>query len=422
MKEAKRAATGLCLVLALSACGGNGSDSSQTTVGSPPDRSAVSPTPPGGPASSAANNAPSATADAAPVASSDADPSAASNVPPGPSEPAPGITSETGLDTAPQQTAADETQCYTLKDATPPASSITANVTLFPARGAAQVVDYRVLGDPKSAGFCYANYRRALIGLPALEPQARLAEAAQNHTDYMLLRRTAGHNETPGPGFTGATPDDRIQKLYPTNFTGEVLVHVSQRIPRLNAQPRLPSNDMMVAELIHAPFHRMGLFGSFRSGGTGYAQDITQPVEGGTRGDFYQTINLADALEIGSDSQLLAYPYDGQADVPTSWTNNEYPNPAPGHAGETLGYSVSVQSFSHVLRLAVTSFTLTDASGKDVPCLKVDSSSAGFGSELRGSAICTPIKPLAARTTYVVSLKGTLGTRPVNLTWRFTTR
>ncbi|MFL9873307.1 hypothetical protein [Paraburkholderia megapolitana] len=238
------------------------------------------------------------------------------------------------------------------------------------------------------------------------------------------MHRTTGHGEDPGPGFTGATSGDRIRRLYPTNYTGEVTTHNYQRRSRSSAPPRLPSNDTLIANLINAPFHRMTLLGNFRSGGTGYAEDITQPVEGSgsTSGDFYQTINLADRLKIGSDSQLLAYPYDGQTDVPASWTNNEHPDPAPGHAKETLGYPVSIQSLSRRLLLAVTSFTLADASGNDVPCLKVDSSSEGFDDELHGKAICTPLTPLAAQTTYVVNLQGTLGSRPVDLTWSFTTK
>ncbi|MDX6011485.1 CAP domain-containing protein [Cupriavidus necator] len=310
--------------------------------------------------------------------------------------------------------------CYTVSG-TAPAPAAGGGVSLLPARGSA-VSNYRVLEEPRTAGLCYANYRREQVGLPPLAARDPLNTVAQNHTAYMLANATLTHDETSGkPGYTGATPNERIQAAYPTNATAEVVAGANRWTSVANAQLSMSPKDALVSDLVNAPFHRAALLGSYGSAGSGFAERVG-PDGSGTSASYYQTIDLADASKGGSDNQMVAYPYNGQADVPASWVNSESPNPAPGYEGKTVGYPVSLQAINTSLQFDADNFVITDAQGNNVSCLKVDSRSSGLSSAARGLAICTPVAPLASQQRYSVRVTGRLGSQPVDLSWSFTTR
>ncbi|WP_454735093.1 CAP domain-containing protein [Cupriavidus necator] len=310
--------------------------------------------------------------------------------------------------------------CYTVSG-TAPAPAAGSGITLLPARGSA-VSNYRVLEEPRTAGLCLANYRREQVGLPPLAARDALNTVAQNHTAYMLANATLTHDETSGkPGYTGATPNDRIQAAYPTNATAEVVAGANRWTSAANAQLSMTPKDALVSDLINAPFHRAALLGSYGSAGSGFAESVG-PNGSGTAASYYQTIDLADASKGGSDNQMVAYPFNGQADVPASWVNSESPNPAPGYEGKTMGYPVSLQAINTSLQFDADNFAITDAQGNNVNCVKVDSRSSGLSSAARGLAICTPVAPLASQQRYTVRVTGRLGSQPVDLSWSFSTR
>ena len=310
--------------------------------------------------------------------------------------------------------------CYTVSG-TAPAPAAGGGISLLPARGSA-VGNYRVLEEPRTAGLCYANYRREQVGLPPLAARDPLNTVAQNHTAYMLANATLTHDETSGkPGYTGATPNERVQAAYPTNATAEVVAGANRWTSVANAQLSMSPKDALVSDLVNAPFHRAALLGSYGSAGSGFAERVG-PDGSGTSASYYQTIDLADAAKGGSDNQMVAYPYNGQADVPASWVNTESPNPAPGYEGKTVGYPISLQAINTSLQFDADNFVITDAQGNNVSCLKVDSRSSGLSSAARGLAICTPVAPLASQQRYSVRVTGRLGSQPVDLSWSFTTR
>ncbi|MBF6988636.1 MULTISPECIES: CAP domain-containing protein [Cupriavidus] len=370
--------TGLCAaaVLALSACGGGGDGGSGGTSAGTPQGSSQSGT--------QSSTSPGST---------------------------PGSTSSTPTTAG---------GCYTVSGAAP-APAAGSGITLLPPRGSA-VSNYRVLDEPRSAGLCYANYRREQVGLPPLAARDPLNTVAQNHTAYMLANATLTHDEVSGkPGYTGATPNERIQAAYPTNATAEVVAGANRWTSVANANLSMTPKDALVSDLINAPFHRAALLGSYGSAGSGFAESVG-PNGSGTSASYYQTIDLADASKGGSDNQMVAYPFNGQADVPASWVNSESPNPAPGYEGKTVGYPVSLQAINTSLQFDADNFAITDAQGASVNCLKVDSRSSGLSSAARGLAICTPVAPLASGQRYNVRVTGRLGSQPVDLAWSFTTR
>ncbi|MBP0624161.1 CAP domain-containing protein [Cupriavidus consociatus] len=310
--------------------------------------------------------------------------------------------------------------CYTVSGAAP-APAAGSGITLLPARGSA-VSNYRVLEEPRTAGLCYANYRREQVGLPPLAARDALNTVAQNHTAYMLANATLTHDEISGrTGYTGATPNERIQAAYPTNATAEVVAGANRWTSVANANLSMTPKDALVSDLINAPFHRAALLGSYGSAGSGFAESVG-PNGSGTSASYYQTIDLADASKGGSDNQMVAYPFNGQADVPASWVNSESPNPAPGYEGKTVGYPVSLQAINTSLQFDADNFAITDAQGNSVNCLKVDSRTSGLSSAARGLAICTPVAPLASGQRYNVRVTGRLGSQPVDLSWSFNTR
>lgn len=310
--------------------------------------------------------------------------------------------------------------CYTVSGSAP--APVAGSVALLPARGTG-VSGYRVLADARSAGLCYANYRREQVGLAPLTARDALNTVAQNHTAYMLANNTLTHDEQSGKtGYTGAAPNDRIQAAYPTNATAEVVAGANRWTSQSGASLSMTPKDQLVVDLVDAPFHRAALLGSYGSAGSGFAESVGAGSSGGTQAYYYQTIDLADRSQGGADNQMVAYPYNGQADVPASWVNNESPNPAPAYAGQTMGYPVTVQAVNTNLAFNADTFTITDAAGNGVPCEKVDARTAGMSGAARGLAICTPRAPLAAGTRYNVTVSGTLNGQGVNLNWAFTTR
>jgi uncharacterized protein YkwD len=309
--------------------------------------------------------------------------------------------------------------CYTVSGNAP--APVTGSVALLPARGTG-VSGYQVLGDARSAGLCYANYRREQVGLAPLTARDALNTVAQNHTAYMLANNTLTHDEQSGkPGYTGAAPNDRIQAAYASNATAEVVAGANRWTSQAGANLSMAPKDQLVVDLVDAPFHRAALLGSYGSAGSGFAETVGAGSSGGTQAYYFQTIDLADRSQGGADNQMVAYPYNGQADVPVSWINNESPNPAPAYAGKTMGYPVTVQAVNASLTFNADTFSITDASGNSVPCEKVDARTSGMSSAARGLAICTPTAPLAGKTRYNVTVSGTLNGQGVNLNWSFTT-
>lgn len=382
------ALTSLCtaVALALAACGGGDGGDGGTTAGAAPGAAAPSGAQPSAPAGG----------------------QSAATSPTSPTSPSGSATTTTAG------------ACYTVSGPAP-AAARGSGISLLPARGSA-VSNYRVLDEPRTAGLCYANYRRVQVGLPPLTARDPLNAAAQAHTDYMLANATLTHDESSGnPGYTGATAYERIQAAYPTDATAEVVAGANRWTSVANAQLSMSPKDALVSDLVDAPFHRAALLGSYGSAGSGFAERVGANGSG-TSASYYQTVDLADRVKSGSDNQMVAYPFDGQNDVPVNWVNTESPNPAPGYENRTMGYPVSLQAINTSPQFDADNFVITDAQGGNVDCIKVDSRSSGLSSAARGLAVCTPVAPLASQQRYTVRVTGRLGAQPVDLSWSFTTR
>jgi len=454
------------LLLALSACGGGDDDDAQTRVGGPSATNPidVAPKPAG-----ASTDAPAGTAPPSTTPPSDANatpgntptapaPSPSSVAPATSTVPSPSSTAPApAASTAPAASAARVVNppaaqpvgalvsCYTVTGSLPlPAAQ---SPTLLPAPGTTLVTNYQELADPDSAGLCYANYQRELVGLPAFVTEAKLAQSSLNHSLYLTRNDFSGHDETPGnPGFTGKNAGARVTYVgYATNMVGEVLAMRMSWSAQSNATLALSPQSALLRSLFVAPFHRVGLLGSFKSAGSGYAQVVGPSAGSGsatdrpnscqagpactyTAAEFYQTVNMADSLQSAADNYLIASPHDGQTDVPAQWKNTEWPNPSPGTEGKDIGYTVSLQAINRSLTLDADTFEIKDPSGASVPCFRLEHRTPSYqaGVDLAiyagGMALCTPDAPLKAKTTYTVHVTGSLDSKPLDLTWSFTTQ
>lgn len=262
--------------------------------------------------------------------------------------------------------------------------------------------------DDAERAIARANKYRAIVGsLPFLIHPA-LIQAAQNHARYYVLNHDlpelsglGAHSEVPNtPGFTGEGPSARaIAAGYPPDwaFVWEDMHFLSDP---------LRSVDDWVA----APFHRIAvLHPSLRAAGYARANDSGVQV---------------DVLDVAPQHvptgtwrnrpEVLVYPAPDQTDVPVGWHGAEIPSPLPPGASGPVGYPITLYGLGG--KLVISSASLTDLSGKNVP---VYPNSPHCSS--RDCYLLIPRQPLLPFTTYEVRTQGTIGEQPFQKVWHFTT-
>ncbi|MDR5777135.1 MULTISPECIES: CAP domain-containing protein [unclassified Caballeronia] len=257
------------------------------------------------------------------------------------------------------------------------------------------------------------NAVRQNVGYPtAIVVDNGLTTSSQNHAAYLVANSSMGHYETVGlPGYTGASPFDRIAAVGFPNIASEVTVAGDVRA--------FVSSLTAVQLIFDAPYHRMGMLEDYARMGIG-------GVTGNTWGAF--NINFGNRTTDLRSSQVVAYPYAGQTGVPTKWYAYEDPDPfasAPQYTQTYTGYPVTIEGklFS---KLSSVNITITDGSGNAVLC---QLQTPQNDSHLTSGAMCIPFTPLTASSAYTVHAVGVLtdpfeaGTpaHPIDLTWSFTT-
>jgi uncharacterized protein YkwD len=289
-------------------------------------------------------------------------------------------------------------------------TSTTAAVALFAPAGAS-ASSFAASGDVVNDTLAFINAQRAQVGLPALAFQSGVAHAAANHSLWEQDNNVVGHFETAGqPGYTGVSPSDRVNQYFSTTSVGEVTAGFSGAFT---------SSTEPIEALFDAPFHRsIMLFDSVYAG----------PGDATTASSSQLstlTVDFANYKQVVPDNALVAWPYNGQTGVKTSWVANESPNPmanSPAYIGKTVGYPVTL-SGSDNAAFSNVAFVITSAAGANVPCEETDSSNNSDATRL---AMCVPFSPLSANTTYTVKATGTLTNTSLaatafSLSWSFAT-
>ncbi|MGF6774097.1 hypothetical protein P3T18_006611 [Paraburkholderia sp. GAS199] len=274
-------------------------------------------------------------------------------------------------------------------------------VRLHPAPGPANTI---VVGTENALG--YVNARRQEAGLPLIAVDADIAAAAADHARYLDLNRVGTHEETAGkPGFTGIDVFTRVRLHANADGASEVLAVFGGSGPA----------DTPIEDIFASPYHRGAiLFDWARAGEASIVGSSSVTV-----------VDFADVAPALTDTELVAWPYDGQRHVPTMWIDNEQPDPmgADGrYRGQVLGFPITLSGGpnAHIELLGVD---LRDQRGKKVPCKIAPLTVADAA---RNTAVCTPYEPLRTGTHYTIHALGRvtqLGKiAPFDLVWGFSTR
>lgn len=252
-----------------------------------------------------------------------------------------------------------------------------------------------------------ANEYRQQVGLAPLQSHAAIGTAAQNHANYYVTNahdpaaQTYGpHGEVAGkPQFTGQWPSDRLKAANYPWFGGAEIIHF-----RGDA---ITSVDGWMATV----YHRFPLLdpGAHYAG---YAQarkdnsviDVMDFGGGPT----------ATGVWLPANPYPLAYPANGQTEVPVSWDGGEVPNPLPPGTPGPVGYPFTLQPIGG--KLKVDRAELRTAAGA-VVAVHPNPADCASGS----CYTLIAVSPLQPRTEYIVDAAGNVDGVPFQQQWRFTT-
>ncbi|SAK46384.1 Allergen V5/Tpx-1 family protein [Caballeronia hypogeia] len=278
----------------------------------------------------------------------------------------------------------------------------TVVVELRPAPGAARAQAGQTALD-------YVNARREEVGLPAIAADHGIEAAASAHARYLAMNRAGTHEEIEGkPGFTGADVLTRVRLHTRAHSASEVVALIGA------SQMQSPPIEHIFA----SPYHRGALLFDWARGGE--ASALVSSASAGA----VTVVDFADIAPALADHELIAWPYDGQTQVPAAWIDNEQPDPMgpeSRYRGQVLGYPITLSGGPNA-HIELKSFELRDARGSTIPCRIAP---LALADAARNTAICTPYEPLRHATRYTVRAQGTLRQLSkrarFDLSWAFTT-
>jgi len=252
-----------------------------------------------------------------------------------------------------------------------------------------------------------ANFFRTLVGVAPLQRHPTLVVAAQNHTDYLVANYADSsawlygtHGEVEGkPFFTGKWPKDRMHVATYPWWGGAEIIH--------GLGDPVDSIDAWIATVFHRfpilePYNHYAGYG-YHSGPP-VAMDVIDFGAGPTAGGLW----------ISAAPFPLAYPADGQTDVPTGWNGAELPNPLPPGVQGPVGYPFTLQAVGG--KMTVVHAELRTATGERVRT-HPNPPACVAGRCLALMAL----EPLTEYTGYVVAARGDVGGVPFDDNWHFTT-
>ncbi|HEX6492818.1 MAG TPA: CAP domain-containing protein, partial [Candidatus Dormibacteraeota bacterium] len=249
------------------------------------------------------------------------------------------------------------------------------------------------------AALAEVNRARSAAGLPAVTLDPRLTQSAASHCFYWLANNALPavvdlgiHLETPGtPGFTGVRAGDRANTA--GWHDGPIVEDITHRGGAVPA----------VADWVDSVYHRFPIIRpELRS--IGYADCSIGPLP---MEDM--EFGLSGSSPRGAPPVLV--PGDGQTGVPTTFLDNELPDPLPKGTPRNAGFPITA-TFPVAASVRLTGFSLRDPSGAEVAAYTLSP-----GSEDENSASLLAHGPLKAATQYTVHLTALVDGRPYDRTW-----
>jgi hypothetical protein len=262
--------------------------------------------------------------------------------------------------------------------------------------------------DDATDAIVYFNARRMELGLPPIALHPDVVAAAAAHARYLMIQGENGHTEQPGKlGFTGVDVADRLSVRLPVAGASEVLTRYGSSY----------SDEESNRALFASPYHRGVILFDWQFGGAALQRAQTTVI----------VVDFANIRPTLAANELVAYPYDGQTDVPAAWTDDELPDPLGDdshYSGQRVGFPITLSGGPNA-HIAWRRATLTDAGGHSVTCQIAPLRPADSA---RNTAICTPLAPLHAHTLYRIQATGVLTQlsrfttiAPFSLAWTFST-
>ena len=253
--------------------------------------------------------------------------------------------------------------------------------------------DFNYSKEAKDA-LAHVNKIRREAGLDEVKLNPYLTKAAENHAKYLDLNDETGHDEVKGKkGFTGEEPKDRILAV-----DGSTVAQGSGEVISYSETTVEGSIDLMVGTAYHRnPF----------------LNPYTSEIGIGLVGKNFVMLYSARA----STTKISMYPYDGQKNVPTTFTGAENPNPLKKFGVDRSGYVISFYP-PHVLDTKNIDATIKDSKGNSVPF---------FSEWYSGYWFFYTKEPLKNGEKYTVSVnykplyEEEYEGKTLNKTWSFTT-
>lgn len=237
------------------------------------------------------------------------------------------------------------------------------------------------------------NAIRNLAGLAPVELDEALSKACRLHAQYLVTNRT--HPKTQGLG-----AHIEVEDLPGYTREGDQAARVSNIYW---------GRDLTLAmdRWMGGLYHRIPLLRpNLKRVGLGSEAEII-------------VLDVVSGLA-GVDKNAVAYPADGQGDVPTEF-GFESPDPLPKDAPREAGYPITLQ-FSITANVACVEAELIDSAGSKVEFHLSDPERPATSFPQQSTICLIPAKPLAANTTYKVSIKANVDGREVLKSWSFVTR
>jgi uncharacterized protein YkwD len=241
------------------------------------------------------------------------------------------------------------------------------------------------------------NFFRREARLGPVEIDPALSKGCQSHADYLV--KNAKHPSTKGLGAHEERPD-----LPGFSIEGQRAGKASDISLGLDPQG---SVDGYVSTF----FHRIPILDpELRRIGFGVAKD-----------DDLGWVSVVDVQSGRGDNQPVAYPAEGQKDVPLEYIAGERPDPIPESKDKVAGYPITL-TFPRTAVISKGDMKLKTEAGQDVTAW-LSTPERSVNQELQRNTLCLIAKqPLRPKTTYRVTAEAIVEGQPWTRTWSFTTK
>jgi hypothetical protein len=231
----------------------------------------------------------------------------------------------------------------------------------------------------------------------------RITQGATAHAYWWLFNLSLPavkglgiHREVAGtPGYTGVTMRDRATHFgFPQASMAEDITH--------RGDPAAAIRDW-----VDSVYHRFPLMiPTLDSIGFGEASGGGLPID---------VLDMSFRNEVGDIRQVVAYPADGQVDIPAAFLGNELPDPVPPGGKYPTGYPVTL-NFNPFANASTSATEVRDPAGHLVDSYVLPATHAD-----ENVLTILPKAPLQKKAVYHVHVAGTINGTAFTHDWSFTT-